>query len=102
MSLSGGERQIASFAVGLALSELADSISGSPSNLMILDEPFTEMDEVNCENVVNYVTTELTNRKATILLISNDDRMKALIPGGLIVERGSDGLSRVDGQSSAA
>lgn len=97
MALSGGERQIVSFAVGLALSELADSQTGSASNLMILDEPFTMLDEGNCEEVVQYVTTELVKRKATILLISNDDRMKALIPGGLHVKRGDDGKSRVDG-----
>lgn len=95
MSLSGGERQMVSFAVGLALSELADSQTGSSSNLMILDEPFTMLDERNCEEVVSYVTTELVKRKATILLISNDERMKALIPGGIHVKRGDDGYSRV-------
>lgn len=95
LALSGGERQMVSFAVGLALSELADSQTGSPSNLMILDEPFTMLDETNCEAVVQYVTTELIKRKATILLISNDERMKALIPGGIHVRRGDDGYSRV-------
>ena len=95
MALSGGERQVVSFAVGLALSELADSQTGSSSNLMILDEPFTMLDEANCEAIVHYVTTELVKRKATILLISNDERMKALIPGGIHVRRGEDGYSRV-------
>lgn len=94
-SLSGGEKQIASFAVGLALSELADAQSGSPSNLMILDEPFTELDDKNCQNVVNYVTQELVKRKETVLLISNDERMKSLIPRCLLVERDVDGVSTV-------
>lgn len=94
-SLSGGEKQMASFAVGLALSELADSQTGSPSNLMILDEPFTELDDANCEAVIHYVTTELVKRKATILLISNDERMKQLVPKGIHVERGEDGISNV-------
>lgn len=95
VALSGGERQIVSFAVGLALSELADSQTGSPSNLMILDEPFSMLSEKNSEAVVHYVTTELVKRKATILLISNDERMKALIPGGIHVRRDEDGKSRV-------
>ena len=94
-SLSGGEKQIASFAVGLALSELADAQSGSPSNLMILDEPFTELDDKNCQNVVHYVTQELVKRKETVLLISNDDRMKSLIPKCLLVERDANGVSTV-------
>lgn len=95
MALSGGERQMVSFAVGLALSELADSQTGSPSNLMILDEPFSMLSAANSEAVVHYVTKELVKRKATILLISNDDRMKSLVPGGIHVERGDDGYSRV-------
>lgn len=94
MMLSGGERQMASFAVGLALSELADSQGGTPSNVMILDEPFTYLDQENVEAVIHYVTTELVKRKATILLISNDERMKSLLPGGVHVERGADGESR--------
>ena len=93
-SLSGGERQMASFAVGLAISELCDSQSGSASNLMILDEPFTELDARNCEAVVQYAVTELVKRKATILLISNDERMKTLIQKGIQVEK-EDGRSFV-------
>lgn len=93
-SLSGGEQQITSFAAGLALSDLAESQSKSQSNLMVLDEPFTYMDDANCENVVNYLTGELSKRKSTILLVSNEENLKSLIPTKISVHK-SKGITNV-------
>lgn len=95
-SLSGGEKQIASFAIGLTLSELVDMQNGEPSSIIILDEPFTELDGPNCENVVNYLTNELSKKKETIILISNDDRMKSLVPNVIEIEKDENGISRIN------
>ena len=95
-SLSGGEKQIASFAIGLTLSELVDMQNGEPSNIIILDEPFTELDNTNCENVINYLNNELLKKKETIILISNDDRMKSLVTNVLEIEKDENGISRTN------
>ncbi len=94
-SLSGGEKQIVSFAIGLTLSELID-LQSEPSNIMILDEPFTELDSINCENIINYLNNELSKKKETIILISNDDRMKMLVPNILEVEKDEAGVSKIN------
>lgn len=95
-SLSGGEKQIVSFAIGLTLSELVDMQNGESSNIMILDEPFTELDNTNCENIINYLNNELLKKKETIILISNDDRMKSLVNNVIEIEKDENGISRIN------
>lgn len=79
-SLSGGEQQLVSFAMGLALADLTETQIEGKSNLLILDEPFVELDAKNQESVVDYINVELAKRKETILIISNDEHLKSLIP----------------------
>lgn len=93
-SLSGGEQQMVSFAIGLALADLASSVAGAESGFLILDEPFTELDERNGEAVVEYLTTEVENGRDTVLLISNDEALKGLIADRIHVVK-SKGVSNV-------
>lgn len=93
-NLSGGEQQIVSFAVGLALADLAETQAQGPSHFLILDEPFMALDDRNCENLVNYLSNELSYRRETILLISNEDNLKSLIPERIHVEK-TGGITRV-------
>jgi DNA repair exonuclease SbcCD ATPase subunit len=93
-NLSGGEQQMVSFAVGLALADLAETQVQGPSHFLILDEPFMALDERNCENLVNYMAGELSYRRETILLISNEDVLKSLIPERIHVEK-TGGITRV-------
>ena len=86
-SLSGGEQQMASFAVGLALADLAETQVQGASHFLILDEPFMALDERNCENLVNYLANELSSKRETILLISNEENLKSLIPTRIHVEK---------------
>jgi DNA repair exonuclease SbcCD ATPase subunit len=79
-SFSSGEKQIVNFAVGLALADLAGTQVKGSSNVLLLDEPFENLDSRNCENLVNYLTDELAKTKATILLVSNEENLQSLIP----------------------
>lgn len=78
-SLSGGEQQMTSFAIGLALADLAAGVAGTKSSFLILDEPFTELDARNGEAVVDYLTAEVENGRDTVFLISNDEALKGLV-----------------------
>lgn len=93
-SLSGGEQQITSFAVGLALADLAETQVEGKSHFLILDEPFIALDSRNYENIVQYLS-ELRKHKETILLISNDDSLISLIPDQINVIK-SNGVSTIE------
>jgi DNA repair exonuclease SbcCD ATPase subunit len=94
-SLSGGEQQIVSFAVGLALADLAAAQVGGPSKFMILDEPFMSLSDKNCENVVAYLQSTISNVKSTILLITNEQSLKMLIPERILVVK-SGGITSIE------
>ena len=76
---SGAEKQLTSFAVGMALSELASLQVQGASSFMILDEPFLYQSPENCERIITFVTNYLVGNKSTILLISNEDNLVNLV-----------------------
>lgn len=76
-ALSGGEQQMVSFAIGLALADLAAHKTASEPDFLILDEPFSELDARNSEAIVEYLGGIV---KSTVLLISNEETLKGLIP----------------------
>jgi DNA repair exonuclease SbcCD ATPase subunit len=92
--LSGGEQQMVNFSVGMALSDLAKNQTGGGSDVMILDEPFTNLDPRNSENVVNFLTGYLSKERGTILLISNDSNIQSLISNKIRVEK-KNGISKL-------
>jgi len=94
-SLSGGEQQMASFAIGLALADLARRVSGSDSGFLILDEPLTELCPKNAESVYTYLTAEIENGRDSIHLISNDEALKSLIHNRIHIVK-SKGISSVE------
>lgn len=85
--LSGGEQGLLGFAIGLALSDLAQSQGQAYSNILVLDEPFTYLAKENAEKVVTFLTTKLSKRKESIFLISNDEDLKNLVPNIIRVEK---------------
>jgi DNA repair exonuclease SbcCD ATPase subunit len=82
-TLSGGEQQIVSFAIGKALGDLSKSQTKGSSEFQILDEPFSMLDPRNCEALVDFLGKE----KGTIMLISNDENLMNLVPERLHVEK---------------
>jgi DNA repair exonuclease SbcCD ATPase subunit len=93
---SGAEKQLTSFAVGMALSELASMQVEGSSSFMILDEPFLYQSPENCERIISFVTTHLVGDKATILLISNEDNLVNLVPNRVHVVK-ENGVTSIDG-----
>ena len=89
-TLSGGEQQIVSFAIGKALGDLSKSQTKGNSDFQILDEPFSMLDPRNCEALVEFLGKE----KGTIMLISNDENLMNLVPERLHVEKYK-GITRV-------
>lgn len=94
-SLSGGEKQMVNFAMGLALADLAEHQVDGPSYFMVLDEPFMALDARNSEHLVEYLNSYLKTKKETILLVSNEETLKALIPNRVQVIK-EQGISRLE------
>lgn len=90
-TLSGGEQQMVSFAIGKALGDLCKAQSSGSSDISILDEPFTMLDSRNCESLVEFLQKE----KGTTLLISNDENLINLIPNRIHVTKYK-GITTVD------
>jgi|SRR5271166_704508 len=90
--LSGGEQQITNFSIGLALAELAGAqVEGRP-DLLICDEPFTNLDRRNAEAVTDFLKRYTTG---TTLLVSNEESLKSLVPNRVhLVKRA--GVSNVE------
>ena len=93
--LSGGEKQIVNFATGLALADLAEVQVEGPSYFMVLDEPFMALDARNSEHLVDYLNNYLKSKKETILLVSNEESLKVLIPNRIQVVK-ENGVSRLE------
>ena len=92
---SGAEKQLTSFAVGMALSDLAGLQTQGASKFMILDEPFLYQSPQNCEAIVSFLTTHKVGNDSTILLISNEDSLANLIPNRVhVVKR--NGVSSIE------
>jgi DNA repair exonuclease SbcCD ATPase subunit len=94
-ALSGGEKQIVNFSFGLALADLAAVQVDGPSYFMVLDEPFVCLDARNSEFLIGYLGSYLAGKKETILLISNEETLKALVPNKIQVTK-ENGVSRID------
>lgn len=91
--LSKGEKQIVGFAINLALADLAELKAEGSANIMIMDEPLENLGSKNSEAVVEYLTKLQT--RGTILLISNDDSLKNLIPNRIkLIKQG--GITRME------
>jgi DNA repair exonuclease SbcCD ATPase subunit len=93
MALSGGEKQIVNFAVGLALADLADNQVKGTNSVMILDEPFENLSARNADCVVTYLQ-EIVKNKSSVFIISHSDSLKGLIPNQIHVAK-RDGISEV-------
>ncbi len=92
---SGAEGQLTSFAVGMALSDLAALQVEGASKFMILDEPFLYQSPENCENIVSFIRTHKMGEGSTVLLISNEHNLSSLIQNRIhIVKR--DGVSSIE------
>jgi len=97
MALSGGEKQIVNFAVGLALADLADNQVKGTNSVMILDEPFENLSARNADCVVTYLQ-EIVKNKSSVFVISHSDNLKGLITNQIHVTK-RNGISEVyDGE----
>lgn len=93
-SVSGGERRRVDLASLFALGDLAASRSLAPIKLRLLDEPFDNLDALGSEQVVQILREIVLPTAGTVLVMTHDDNLKALIENRITVVK-KDGISRI-------
>ena len=88
---SGAEKTIASMAIRLALSKIGTL---PKSNIFILDEPATDLDQENMEGFVR-ILEMLKSQFKTVILISHLDALKECVDSEITIDK-KDGFAHVD------
>ncbi|MFX1514700.1 MAG: ABC transporter ATP-binding protein [Promethearchaeota archaeon] len=88
--LSGGELQRLSLAIALA----------NNPDLLILDEPTSQLDTVNALKIVNYLRTSCDNLEKTIVMVTHDLRMVKKTDHCFIMKEGKMKEIMINGQNN--
>lgn len=92
--VSGGEKRRVDLCCLLALGDLAASRSFLPIAMKFFDEPFENLDGPGAEQVVMLLKNYVADKYKTVLIVTHDENLKALIPNRLTVIK-EGGISRI-------
>ena len=84
-SLSGGEETAVELAVDLAVIDMIEHKTGKGADFFILDEPFTGLDSINSERVMDMLMALDTSKK--IIIVDHNVEVKAMVNETIIVIR---------------
>lgn len=84
-SLSGGERSSADLAIDLAVIDLIENRSNKGVSVFILDEPFTGLDTVSIEMVLELLKNVKTNKK--LIIVDHNESVKEMVSSRIIAVR---------------
>ncbi|MGT2893597.1 SbcC/MukB-like Walker B domain-containing protein [Streptococcus downei] len=94
-SLSGGETFIASLAIALSLSEVVQNTSnGALVETLLIDEGFGSLDEETLDKAITVL--EQIGQNRLVGVISHVKEMKETIQQQVLIEKRSDGSSRIE------
>lgn len=83
---SGGERRRIDLATLMAIGDISSSRVNAAINLRVLDEPFDDLDQEGCEQVIA-VLQQLAEKHGTVLVTTHSDHLKSLIAQRIRVEK---------------
>lgn len=84
-SLSGGERSSADLAIDLAVIELIENRSNKGISVFILDEPFTGLDTVSIEMVLELLKNANLNKK--LIIVDHNPEVKQMVDSRIVAVR---------------
>lgn len=84
-SLSGGERSSVDLAIDLAVIDLIESKTNKGTDIFILDEPFTGLDTVSIEMVLEVLKNSNINKR--LVLVDHNPIIKEFISDRIVVVR---------------
>lgn len=84
-SLSGGERSAVDLAIDLAVIDFLEAATGKGMDLFILDEPFTGLDSVSIEQVLEVLQSSNMNKK--LIIVDHNEVIKQFVQNKILVVR---------------
>ena len=93
-SLSGGEKQKADVIIQLAIRDMMCCYLNFSSNILVLDEITDSLDATGSQNILNLISTELTDVEA-IYIISHHSDFSIPWDEEIKIIKGNDRISRV-------
>jgi len=92
--LSGGEKQKIDLIVQFSIRDMLCNYLNFSSNILVLDEITDNLDIVGCQNVFNLISTRLKDVE-NIYIISHHSDLQLPVDYQLIINKGVDGISRI-------
>lgn len=93
-SLSGGEKQKVNIIIQFAIREMMSTYLDFHSNCLMLDEIFDNLDVIGTSNIINLISTKLTDLES-IFIISHHDDLECPSDTELVIVKDVHGISRV-------
>lgn len=100
-SASGGESARIDVSVMLAMGDLLASRSLNSLDLRLLDECFSNLDALGCNQVVRLLNDIITPRSKTVFVISHEESLKSFFDKRLVVVK-ENGISRIENSTEFA
>lgn len=94
-ALSGGEKQKVDLIVQFAIRDMLCKYLGFSSNIIVLDEIFDNLDSEGCENILNLISTKLTDVQS-IFIITHHQDLQIPMDNEIVVIKGQDKISRIE------
>lgn len=93
--LGGGERKRLDTAILMARFDVYKEMFGRQSNVIVLDEVDSRMDDDGVVRLSEVILEDLTQRVDALFVISHKKAMRDVFPHQIVVEKDIDGFSRV-------
>ena len=93
-ALSGGEKQKVDIIVQFALRDMLCKFNGFSCNILALDELFDNLDDVGCENILNFISKRLIDVDS-VFIITHHSAIDLPIDSTITIIKNTEGISSI-------
>ena len=97
-NLSGGEKQRIDLIIQFAIRNMMQQYLNFSSNILILDEIFDQLDTNGCSNILNLISSKLTDIESIFIISHRAGELEIPYDSELIVTKSTSGISTVKWQ----
>lgn len=97
-NLSGGEKQRIDLIIQFAIRNMMQQYLNFSSNILILDEIFDQLDTNGCSNILNLISSKLTDIESIFIISHRAGELEIPYDSELIVTKSTSGISTIKWQ----
>lgn len=94
-NLSGGEKQKVDLIMQFAIRDFLSTYLNFSCNIIVLDEIFDNLDAVGCNNVINLLSTKLSDIESVFIISHHADSLQICQDKVITVEKNDKGISSI-------